>query len=130
MLRRVHMSQETLRVAVFLASLGALSAGCGPLEERPVDDAVATKQGALSLPLNQQMALDGLFLDNKSPGLHDEMHFFPCVDEYGTCTLGGPRLVAFGQDGDVHRFVFANVSGTFLCDRSTFGGQDPSPNNL
>jgi len=134
MIERTFRLSAAVLAALLAMTAVALFAGCGPLDGEAVgSDPVTAQQRALdfSMPINQQMALDDLLLSNKVPGPNaTEMHFFPCVHEYETCFIGGPRLVAFGLDGGFSRFVFTNVSGTFACDRSTFGNRDPSPGNI
>lgn len=45
-----------------------------------------------------------------------------CAIEHDTCTVSGTRNVAYGANG---KFVYRTVTGSFVCDNSTFG--DPLP---
>lgn len=63
----------------------------------------------------------------------NSMQFFGCASEGGACTIGNlvdiggtqaTKLVAYG-DAASSRWVYRNMSGSFVCSNATFG--DPAP---
>ncbi len=63
----------------------------------------------------------------------NSMQFFGCASEGGACTIGNfvnisstqaTKLVAYG-DATSSRWVYRNMSGSFVCSNATFG--DPAP---
>ncbi|UTY57400.1 M12 family metallo-peptidase [Massilia sp. erpn] len=55
-------------------------------------------------------------------GFRNSQAYTRCADEHQTCTVSGTRNIAYGANG---KFVYRTVTGSFVCDNSTFG--DPLP---